>query len=80
MKSPEIEKMEQLEQLAEADEVCRQWRESCRQLEADFNAYAGSQPAQIYRMLHSFREAERMLHCRKLLLACKYMDFKEDEN
>ena len=79
MQNPEIEKMEKLEQIAQADEICRLWQESSSRLKAQFDACTGCQPTQSYQLLHSLLEAEQMLACRKLLLACIHMDFKEEQ-
>lgn len=67
-----------LEEIGENDLSYCVWRGSMEASEADFEAYANIQPAEIRNMLWCYAGGAKMMHQRLMNLVCQNMRFPDE--
>lgn len=73
----QIQRLDQLNELAAQDEIYGVWKNAYDSFSADFTLFANNQPEEVRNVLWGYAESGRLMEQRKVLLACAYMDFTE---
>lgn len=72
-----VEKMRRLEQLAQQDEICRDYRATLEQLKPGMDKLLRFLPRPLRRRVEAYGKYRDMLHQRMLVLACQNMEFQD---
>ena len=75
----ESERTKHLWALAEKDDIYSVWKTTFEMCERPFQEYAESCPEEIQRILYGYADGGRMMCQRVVNLACKHMDFLDED-
>ena len=77
MKDASIERLQQLQALAETDNIYQVWARSYEDCRESFTQFAATQPEEIRNMLYGYADCGRVAQQRLVNLACEHMVFPE---
>ena len=77
MKDASIERLQQLQALAETDNIYQVWARSYEDCRESFTQFAATQPEEIRNMLYGYADCGRVAQQRLVNLACDHMVFPE---
>ena len=77
MKDASIERLRQLQALAETDNIYQVWARSYEDCRESFTQFAATQPEEIRNMLYGYADCGRVAQQRLVNLACEHMVFPE---
>ena len=77
MKDASIERLQQLQALAETDNIYQVWARSYEDCRESFTQFAATQPEEIRNMLYGYADCGRIAQQRLVNLACDHMVFPE---
>ena len=77
MKDVSIERLRQLQAIAETDNIYQVWARSYEDCRESFTQFAATQPEEIRNMLYGYADCGRIAQQRLVNLACDHMVFPE---
>ena len=77
MKDVSIERLRQLQAIAETDNIYQVWARSYEDCRESFTQFAATQPEEIRNMLYGYADCGRVAQQRLVNLACEHMVFPE---
>ena len=78
MKDASIERLQQLQALAETDNIYQVWARSYEDCRESFTQFAATQPEEIRNFLWGYAQSAELAQQRLVNLACLHMIFPEE--